>query len=121
MYENKKLSKIVDEVLTYLLDKNATDINVKIERMEKYTSIKTRSLNVDISERELKDLWNYLNSTHREVEMEEYYWSLAGEGSASDELGLVAIMVDIAEVYYEGNEFRMDFFRKNLNNVGDFS
>ena len=113
MYENKKISKIVDEVLTYLLDKNATEINVSIEKRKKYTIIYTTSQNVELSERELEDLGNFLNSTHREAETEEYYWSLAGEGNASEELGLVAIMVDIAEIYYEGKELRMDFLRKN--------
>lgn len=119
MYENKKISKIVDEILTYLLDKKAKDIKVKIEKNETFTMIQTTSTDVNISENELKKLYNYLNTTHREVEMEEYYWSLAGEGSFSHELSLVAIMVDIVEIHYEGNELKMDFLRKNLNCMGD--
>ena len=115
MYENKKVSKIVDEVLTYLLGKNATDITIKVEKLPKYTMIQTTSQNIKLSEKELVELRNFLNSTHREVETEQYYWALAGEGNAPEELGLVAIMVDIAEIYYEGDELKMDFLRKRLD------
>lgn len=113
MYENKKISKIVDEVITYLLDKNATDIQISIEKNENYAIIHSTSQNVELSEIELKELKDFLNSTHREAETEEYYWSLAGENRCSQELSLVAIMVDVAEIYYADKELKMDFLRKS--------
>lgn len=112
MYENKKISKIVDEVVTYLLQNNADDIQVSIEKNENYTIIKTTSQNVQMTDEKLEELRTFLNSTHREAETEEYYWSLAGQGNSAHELSLVAIMVDVAEVYYSGNELKMDFLRK---------
>lgn len=112
MYENKKISKIVDEVLTYLLDKDATNIQFFIEKNDDYTIIHSTSQNMYLSEEEIKQLKDFLNSTHREAETEEYYWSLAGENRGSNELSLVAIMVDVAEVYYQDKELKMDFLRK---------
>ena len=50
MYENKKISKIVDEVLTYLLDKDATDIQFFIEKNDDYTIIHSTSQNMYLSE-----------------------------------------------------------------------
>ena len=53
-----------------------------------------------------------MNSTHREAETEEYYWYLAGEGRKSEEMSLVAIMVDEAQIYYEDKKLKMVFLRK---------
>ena len=70
--------------------------------------------NVNISKEALKDLKDYLNSTHREAETEEYYWYLAGEGRKSEEMSLVAIMVDEAQIYCEEKRLQMVFLRKLL-------
>lgn len=112
MYENKKISKIVDEAITYLLDREASNVDVSIKKEEDKYLIDFTAENVIINEESLKDLMNYLNTTHREAEIEEYYWSLAGEGRVSEELALVAIMVDEATVYYEGKQLKMNLVRK---------
>lgn len=115
MYETKKVSKIVDEILTYLLDKGADNIEIKVEKKDEYTLINTTSQNIFLKDSQLDELKTFLNTTHREQEVEEYYWSLAGEGRFSHELSLVAVMVDIAEIYYKGNILVMNLVRKNIN------
>ena len=48
----------------------------------------------------------------REAETEEYYWYLAGEGRKSEEMSLVAIMVDEAQIYFDDKRLKMVFLRK---------
>jgi hypothetical protein len=112
MYENKKISKIVDEAVTYLLGREATYVGVSIEKGSDKVIITLVAENVNISKEALKDLKDYLNSTHREAETEEYYWYLAGEGRKSEEMSLVAIMVDEAQIYCDDKRLKMVFLRK---------
>ena len=67
MYENKKISKIVDEAVTYLLGREATYVGVSIEKGSDKVIITLVAENVNISKEALKDLKDYLNSTHREA------------------------------------------------------
>ncbi|EFM38562.1 hypothetical protein HMPREF1142_1061 [Peptostreptococcaceae bacterium AS15] len=112
MYENKKISKIVDEAVTYLLGRDATYVGVSIEKGNDKVIVTLVAENVNINNQALDDLKDYLNSTHREAETEEYYWHLAGEGRTSEEMALVAIMVDEAQIYYEDKKLKMVFLRK---------
>ena len=96
-YENKKLSKMVDELSTYCLERNVHKIKIELTNQPDRFLIELYAEGVKMTASELQNLKNILSS-HREVEMEEYYWSLAGQGHQSEELGLVASMTDSAEI-----------------------
>lgn len=96
-YETKKLSKMVDELSTYCLERNVNKVKVEVINEPDRFLIELYAEGIKMTNSELKNLKDVLNS-HREVEMEEYFWSLAGEGHQSDELGLVASMTDSAEI-----------------------
>ena len=43
--------------------------------------------------------------------MEEYYWALVGDCDVANELSLVGMMVDEAEVQHEGSEIKISLYR----------
>ena len=114
MYEMKKISKLTDEMVTFYLERKADNISVQISLKKEGTYISTSARNVTITERELKRIGENINKQNRLAEMEEYYWTLAGEGGSSIALSLVAIMVDSAEVAYhkDNNIVEINLFRK---------
>lgn len=113
MYENKKITKIVDETMTYFLNRNARDVSTTIKKMNDFTSISVEAKGVDVSHIEMEELVSTLNSKHRQAEMEEYYWMLTGEGQASDELMLVAVMVDSAKLDMHDDTVKIELIREN--------
>ncbi len=114
MNEIKKISKLTDEMVTFYMERKADQISVQITQTKEGTHIATHARNVNISERELKRICENINKQNRLAEMEEYYWTLAGEGSSSIALSLVAIMVDSAEVAFrkDNNIVEINLFRK---------
>lgn len=109
-YENKKLANMIDELSTYCLERHSKHIKLEMEEQSDRILINVEASELDIDPEELAKLKSLLNS-HREVELEEYYWSLAGEGHQGDELGLVASMVDFADIYMENNILYINLVR----------
>lgn len=107
----KRVSKIVDELLTYFLNLHATNINIQIEEQESCYTISIdgncRDLTADMAERIIR-----LLNTPVHDELEEYYWELTGEGDVDNELALVGMMTSRAEVDYLPQEFlKIKLFR----------
>lgn len=117
MFYIKKISKIVDEITTFYLENSAKDVNVSVRIREEGVYIITSGKDPSISEDELKEIEKNINTKNREAEMEEYYWSLAGEGPSSENLSIVAVLVDTAGITYEKetNMVYINLFRKNTN------
>lgn len=65
-----------------------------------------------LSESELSDLLEILNLP-RQIEMEEYYWSLLGENRNDDNVLVVARMIDHATAVIKDNVLTIDVVRKN--------
>lgn len=99
LHENKKMGKIIDEMIIYLMDKKINDIKIHITNDEITTIIEIKFLRpddviIDCIKQELH--------FHRERELEEYGWELLGEDDHSCEMNLVGILVD--EVIYQDRE-----------------
>ncbi|WHH60128.1 hypothetical protein [Petroclostridium sp. X23] len=96
-HQRKRVSKIVDELITYLFSIGATDINVNIqERLDDYKI----SLRSNYTKDKNKKVYKLLKAlqTPKQEEIEEYYWELAGDSDVGTELSLIGMMIDKVEV-----------------------
>lgn len=109
-FEKKKLAKLIDEIASYCLSKGACSLTIDLKTEEDRHLIHVEAKGVSISARELKQVQEHISS-HREVEMEEYYWSLVGDSVTQDELTLVASMTDVANATLEGDLLKIELMR----------
>lgn len=106
-----KISKIVDELMNYCFYMHATDIQINVKETEKFFMIYCKSNYHESSLKKVEKLVKLLNCTKHE-EMEEYYWTLAGDCDVSNELSLVAMMTDEAVVRYsEGEDLEITLYK----------
>ncbi len=99
-HEEKKISKMSDEITTFFLEHNATDISIHIRYLETESILTIKAkpiLEVD----SIVQLLQQALSTPRQNEIEEYYWELAGESDESNELCIVGGMADVASIDYD--------------------
>ena len=109
-HEIRRISKILDELITFCFLHGTKDMDISIKNHEDYFKIKINTDTIDCSDEKvirLKELLDY----PRQEEMEEYYWELAGECDFDTELSLVGMMVDKAEVHFEGSSLSITLYR----------
>ncbi len=111
MKSAKKSIKLVNELMNFYFSVGIKSVQVKVEHDKRKTEICITGEIEDISLKQLEDLEMSLN-TAREKQVEEYYWELAGENNQSQELSLVGMMIDKAEVNYENNELMIKIARE---------
>jgi hypothetical protein len=109
-HEIKKLSKIVDELITFCFQRKSHDMTISIKDRPDYFKVKVVVDNIDFTEERVVHLEELLNSG-RQLEMEEYYWELAGECDCDSELCLIGMMVDKAEVEYNEPSLTIKLYR----------
>lgn len=109
-HEIKKISKILDEIITFAFHHGTDKMNISIENNSEYFKIQIDVDNVDYTDKKVKQLKQLL-STPRQPECEEYYWELTGECDTDTELSLVGIMTDIAEVNFKGDSLNITLYR----------
>ena len=111
MRSKKKTIKIISELIGFCYDSGIKDINVDIKREKKEVTItiigKTKK---DIGEK-VDGLRRMLN-TPLEPQMEEYYFELVGETGHAEELSLVGMIIDKAEVYYTKDRLEIRVYKK---------
>ena len=95
--EKQKIAKIVNALIEYFLSHQAKGIHLSIQEVDDGTRISLAMDEVHLSEKALEDLKHYLYM-ERQEEMEEYYWHLLGNDSETEEISLIGMMVDEAEV-----------------------
>lgn len=111
-HELKKVLKIADEVMTVCMYKyDPAKTYFTAEKCETGYELLFRFTSVSLTEKDLADLREKL-SAERNPELEDYYWQLAGEVENSNELYLVALMSDLSEVCYDGNDLAIHLSRK---------
>ena len=110
-HEYRKISRIIDELTTFFLEKKATDIKLSIQVLDNKEVITITASPVGHMKKVIQDLQNVL-SYPREIEMEEYYWELAGECDYSSELGIVGTMIDKASIDYDDECISLELIRK---------
>ncbi|WP_186429828.1 hypothetical protein [Clostridium sp. BSD9I1] len=97
--ELKKISKIVQELMDFCLLNGALNLNISLSNTENFFEIIAHSYNVTSSNQEISNLKQILN-LKRQREIEEYYWQLAGSDEGTDQLSLIGMMIDEAEVEF---------------------
>ena len=98
--ESKKITLIVNEILTLLLHHGAKDIDIKIKKKDGFTSINF-SHNECTFDKDFIDKLRFDLNAQRENEVEGYYWQLIGKDDLGDELHLVGAMIDESYVSIE--------------------
>ncbi|WDV46864.1 hypothetical protein PV797_03990 [Clostridiaceae bacterium M8S5] len=107
-HTKKRISKIVDELSTYLMSIGADDITVNIKNEKTRYKISAKSNYVkENNQKKIDKLIKCINCPKQE-EMEEYYWELAGECDVDTELTLISMMVD---------KIKLDIDDKNISIV----
>lgn len=112
-HEISKLTRITDELLTFLLTHGAKDIQLNLKREGKTTYIELRDMACTFTKELIEEIAFEL-STHRQHEVEGYYWQLAGEDEDGEELVLVGSMVDTSSVTLEGSNLVIKLSRDCL-------
>ena len=108
--EIKKVSKIIDKLVTYFLHNGAKNIAFNLtESIERY---ELKFVIEDFPEF-AKDLEEFESkiSARKQPELENYYWQLAGEIENSNELNIVAMMCDDISFSYENSKLELSLKR----------
>ncbi len=109
----KRLTRIIDELIYYFFTLNATNITVQINEEESKFEV-TLCCNYALEKaNKVQELSRSLKTT-RQVEMEEYYWELAGERCHECELSLIGMMIDEAIIKTQENHLQLTIY-KNKN------
>ncbi len=109
-HEIKKICKIVDEIVTFLLTDDTDMVDFKINRLADKTIINITDYNTRYTEKEVDELIECLN-VQRQMEVEEYYWQLVGECDNDSELAIIGAMVDSAIIELRDNNLYMELIR----------
>lgn len=113
-HENKKIARIVDELMTFFLCKDTNEVDFKIKKEIDRTIIKVVDYNTHFGD-EFVDRFEEVLSVQRQCEVEEYYWQLAGENDCDEEFLLVGAMVDEAIVRKQDGNLYIELVRYHKN------
>ncbi len=103
-HENKKIGKIVDELVTFFCAHGANNISVKIERLDDRIDFVFSVDHLNENEKIVKMFEDLINFP-REEDFDEVYWNLAGESDHDTELTLIGYMIDKVLFSRDGNAF----------------
>lgn len=110
-HEHKKIGKIIDEMSTFFLVHGAKQIEMTLKDTPLQTEITFHVDQLDEKDRMVKML-EQLISFPRQEDMDECYWSLAGESDHDTELSLIGNMVDEVKFYHKQKDFTILLIRK---------
>ena len=111
-HEVKKISRIVDELVTFFLRKDSDEVDISIKRNDEQAVIRLIVHGTHF-DREFMDYLEDSLNVQRQFEVEEYYWQLAGETDCDTEITLVGAMVDSASVCVVNGDLCIEIIRKN--------
>lgn len=109
--ESKKITLIINEILTLLLYHGAKDINIQITKNIDTTNINFTQNTCDLN-KEFIDQLRFDLEAQRENEVEGYYWQLVGKDDLGGELHLVGAMIDESNVNLKDNVLSINIKRK---------
>lgn len=98
-FKFEKNLKIINELMTCLHKLGANNINVNMCTEEDSTNFLLWGETPDLTQEKLETLINALN-TSRQHEIEEYYWNIIGEYETDNQLSIIGMMIDNAEVTF---------------------
>lgn len=111
-HEIKKISLIVNELLTLFLRNHGQNIEIKINR-----EANASEMIFEIHEHHFtKEFIDYLKEgldQQRQHEVEGYYWQLIGEGDNGEELNLIGVMIDEVQIEERSDSLYLRLYRIN--------
>ena len=110
-HEVKKITLIVNELITMMLLNGAEEVNVDIKKNDIMVEITLLHRNCHYPEEFIEKMTYNLN-TQRQSEVEGYYWQLVGDDDSGEELHLVGAMIDEAKVEMKGKDLSIYIVRK---------
>lgn len=113
-HENKKIGKIVDEMITFFCAYGAKKIETTIDNQADRIDFIFRVDHLNENEKIVKMFSDLINFP-REEDFDEVYWNLAGESDHDTELTLVGYMVDKVLVSHEDESFEIILVRYKDN------
>ena len=112
----KKMSKIIDELVCFFFSIGSDGIEMNLKKQsEGYTLYLKSNYSPDAdAQKQVHDLYKFLNITERNEGMEEFFWQLAGVSSLGQdsELSLIGHMIDHADIQVDGNTVELTIFKK---------
>lgn len=117
-HTKRKITKIIDELLTYCYSIDATNIIFHIEETIEYHNVSIRCNFDDYYRSQVETLQTKL-SIGRRPEIEELYWNLTGMSDMNDEAEflLISAMIDQVNVKINDNEVIIDIKRKRSKKI----
>ena len=112
-HEIKKISRIVDELMTIMLKDNNKEIDIKVKKEPNQTIIEMIEYNTHFDNDDVDQMREILK-VQRQHEIEEYYWQLAGESDYDDELCLIGSMIDEGNVEIRDNNLYIELIRRDV-------
>ncbi len=109
-HENKKIGKIVDELVTFFCAHGAQKIDVSINRNSERIDLHFIVDKLNENDKIVK-MFEEIISFPREEDFDEVYWNLAGESDHDTELTLVAYMIDDVKFAHKGDVFEVTLTR----------
>ncbi|WP_319371648.1 hypothetical protein [uncultured Ilyobacter sp.] len=109
----KKVTKIIDELTTYLMIKGGKNLDIKINIIDRDIAITFLVDNLDFTRSELDELEDSL-SIPRQAEVEEYYWQLNGGSETEMEFDLIGMMIDKYILEFTKGSLKLELIRKNV-------
>ena len=111
--QRKRISRIVDELISYLFSMGATDISVNIQEREEDFKVLIKGNCKEVESKKFDKLKKALE-TPKQEEVEEYYWELAGNADGGTELSLVGMMIDKAELDWNAGQLDITLYRSKV-------
>ncbi len=110
-HNKKRVSKIVDELISYFFKIGSKNIHIDVLEEKKQYVITFSCDTKNIKESDINLLVRCLN-TYKSEEMEEYYWELTGECDTDSELSIVGMMIDNFEISINDQNMELILYRK---------
>ncbi|MDX9805495.1 MAG: hypothetical protein RBT87_06660 [bacterium] len=112
-YEVKKITKMIDEVLTFFIYSYNSCAKVDLICQEDGYRIGFDFPGLIISDEELNRIKKLLKAK-RDPSLTNYYWQLTGEIEDDAELYLVALMADKIDIKKDETGVKLIIYRKKL-------
>lgn len=115
IHEEKKVAKIVEELTMYFFAMGADTIESGIHRDGCEVTVTFRANYLPEYRERLNSLEEYLTEPHNSG-VEDIYWELAGSGDPGEtsQLLLVGMMIDRAEIGFDGEFVDLKLYKKLL-------
>lgn len=107
----EKSIRIVSELMLYCHGLGCTNCHIDFDLQPQTAYYEIRAPLADVDPAELERARCYLNQK-RDPTMEQTYWMLQGQSGDQDQLMLVGMMVDQAEVEWENGELYIRLVRQ---------